>query len=281
MIAWDGVPQPPRRRLGARDWLRVGRRGVPLAVLVFGCLGLLLALRLLERPLFGARRPVTPHVTQFVCRGAFVILGMRRVRRGTPMRGPGAAVANHASWLDIFALNASKRIYFVSKDEVAGWPGIGWLARATGTIFIRRDRRREAGAQADVLAERLRLGHRLLFFPEGTSTDGRRVLPFKTPLFAAFRSDGLPEGLAIQPVTLAYHAPPGAPAAFYGWWGDRGFADHLLSVLAARRQGAVEVIYHPPLPVAAHGDRKALARAAEAAVRGGLAGAGALSEEGP
>ena len=133
----------------------------------------------------GLRRPVTPFITQFVCRGAFVVLGMRFTTQGQPLQGAGAVVANHASWLDIFALNARKRIYFVSKSEVAGWPGIGWLARATGTVFIKRDRS-AVQSQIDVFRDRLAAGHKLLFFPEGTSTDGLQVLAFKPALFAAF-----------------------------------------------------------------------------------------------
>jgi lyso-ornithine lipid O-acyltransferase len=97
------------------------------------------------------------------------------------MQHKGALVANHASWLDIFTLNACDRIYFVSKSEVAGWPGIGWLARATGTVFINRQGR-EAQMQKLLFEARLRAGHRLLFFPEGTSTDGQRVLDFKSTL---------------------------------------------------------------------------------------------------
>ncbi len=257
--------------------MRVVLRGVPMALTVFGGLLLLLLLRVVERPLFGLARPVTPYVTQGVCRAALVILGLRREVSGSVMRGTGAVVANHVSWLDIFALNASKRIYFVSKSEVSGWPGIGWLARATGTMFIRRDRR-EARDHADRIAERLGLGHRLLFFPEGTSSDGIRLLPFKTTLFAAFFDPALPKDMQVQPVTLAYHAPFGAPASFYGWWGDQGFAEHMIRMLAMPRHGRVEVIYHPPLAVADHADRKHLARAAEAAVRHGLDRAGVLTE---
>jgi 1-acyl-sn-glycerol-3-phosphate acyltransferase len=183
------------------------------------------------------------------------------------MAGRGAVVANHASWLDIFVLNAADRVYFVSKDEVSRWPGIGWLARATGTVFITR-KGSEAKEQQAIFEARLRAGHRLLFFPEGTSTDGLRVLPFKSTLFAAFFMHGLNHVLCIQPATVIYHAPPGRDARFYGWWGDTGFAPHLLTVLAGRRRGRVEVVLHPPLPVESFPDRKALAQACEAAVRG-------------
>ncbi len=270
---WRSETVPELPKPGLAGWLRAGLRGALLGVLVFGCLGLLLLVRLIERPLFGLRRPLTPWITQFVCRSAFVLLGMGYRVEGEVMAGPGAVVANHSSWLDIFALNARKRIYFVSKDEVAGWPGIGWLARATGTVFIRRDRR-EAEAQVAVLRARLAAGHKLLFFPEGTSTDGRRVLAFKPTLFAAFFDPSLRENLRVQPVSVVYEAPEGADPRLYGWWGDMAFGPHLLTTLAARRQGRVTVIYHIPVRVADFADRKALARAMEEAVRAGLTAKG-------
>lgn len=256
----------PIRPLG---WGRVVVRGLLLAALVFGGLVVLLALRLIERPLFGLRRPWTPYITQFVCRSAFYILGIKHRYEGTQMKTPGAIVANHSSWLDIFALNARKRVYFVSKSEVANWPGIGWLARATGTVFIRRDPR-EAKVQTEVFEARLLAGHKLLFFPEGTSTDGLRLLPFKPTLFQAFFAEPLRERLSVQPVTVIYEAPKGEGLRFYGWWGDMAFGPHLLKTLSAPRGGQVWIKYHRPLAVAAFEDRKALAKAAEAAVRDGL-----------
>lgn len=266
---WHGDPEPDHTKLSWRDGPRMIFRGAPLGILVFGGLILLLALRLIERPLFGLRRPVTPFITQLVCRTAFVILGIRYNRVGTPMQGAGAVVANHSSWLDIFALNASKRIYFVSKAEVAAWPGIGWLARATGTVFIKRDRR-EAASQIDVFRTRLHAGHKLLFFPEGTSTDGLQVLPFKPTLFAAFFDPALAKTLRLQAVTVKYTAPHGADARFYGWWGTMDFAPHLLATLAAKRQGQVTVIYHAPVNLADFENRKTLAKSLENSVRSGL-----------
>lgn len=273
---WRGDAAAPGRPLGAGDWTRAILRGAGLAAVNFGGLAVLLALRLIERPLFGARRPWTPHITRAVCRAALRILGIRRRTLGRPMTYPGASVSNHASWLDIFALNAGAQIYFVSKSEVSAWPGIGWLARATGTVFIRRNSR-EAPAQKTLFETRLLAGHRLHFFPEGTSTDGRVVLPFKTTLFAAFFADNLRDLLRVQPVSVIYRAPEEADPRFYGWWGDMEFGPHLLQVLAARTQGSVTVHYHEPLQVTDFADRKALARAAEEMVRMGLAEAGGVA----
>ena len=268
-MTWESDSPAEKKSIGPFGWLRVGVRAVLLALLVFGGLALLLTLRLFERPLFGLNRPWTPYITQVVCRGAFVILGVEHRAEGSQMKDAGAVVANHSSWLDIFTLNARKRVYFVSKSEVARWPGIGWLARATGTVFIKRDPR-EAKLQQEIFEARLLAGHKLLFFPEGTSTDGLRVLPFKPTLFQAFFAKPLRDRLFVQPVTVVYEAPFGETARFYGWWGDMDFGSHLLKTLSAGRGGRVTVKYHTPLRVADFSDRKALAKAAEAAVRKGM-----------
>lgn len=262
---WRDTPMA-HRPFRAGDWLRIVWRGFVLGLVTYGSLVVFLLLRLVEWPLFRQARPVTPHITQFVCRMAFVVLRLPLQVRGRPMKGVGAIVANHSSWLDIFALNAADRVYFVAKSEVAGWPGIGILARVTGTLFIRR-KTTEAKRHQEQFESRLLAGHRLLFFPEGTSTDAIRILPFKSTLFAAFLTDHLKGDLAIQPVTVIYHAPPDHDSRHYGWWGDMDFAPHLLITLAARRQGRVEVVFHAPLSVADYPDRKALAAACEAAVR--------------
>ena len=267
--SWREAPEPDHMKISPMGWIRVGLRGIPLAIIIISGLLILLTIRLIERPLFGLRRPWTPYITQCVCRSSFVILGMGYERVGSPMQGAGAVVANHSSWLDVFALNASKRIYFVSKAEVAVWPGIGWLARATGTVFIKRDHR-EASSQIDVFRTRLSAGHKLLFFPEGTSTDGKQVLPFKSTLFAAFFAPVLSEKMRLQAVTLHYSPPRGASLQFYGWWGNMDFTPHFLATLAASKQGCVTVIYHPPLKLTDFANRKILAKTLEDQVRSGL-----------
>ncbi|MDA7424419.1 lysophospholipid acyltransferase family protein [Thalassococcus lentus] len=265
---WVPPPEPSAPKVGLLGWLLVILRAPLMIVVVFGGLILLLLTRLIERPLFGVDRPVTPWITLCVCRASLVIMGLRVAQRGPVMKGRGALVANHTSWLDIFVLNSRKTIYFVSKSEVAGWPGIGWLARATGTLFIRRDRR-EARAQTQMFEERLMHGHRLLFFPEGTSTDGQQVLPFKTTLFAAFFSERLQHEMQIQAVSVVYNPPQGDEPRFYGWWGDMDFGSSLLKNLATLRHGYVEVVYHDPVRVDDHPNRKTLASHLESQVRDG------------
>ncbi|KAA2316961.1 1-acyl-sn-glycerol-3-phosphate acyltransferase [Pseudooceanicola sediminis] len=266
---WTSDQEPQEPKLDAIGWVIFCLRAVPFALICFIGLIVLLLVRLFERPLCGLNRPVTPYLQQGVCKAFFAISGIRLRRTGSPMQGPGAVVVNHSSWLDIFTLSAPMRVFFVSKAEVRSWPGIGTLARATGTLFINRDRR-EAKVQQRLFFDRLLAGHNLLFFPEGTSTDGRRVLPFKSTLFGAFFDPALRDRMQVQPVSVIYRAPEGADPRFYGWWGDMSFAGHLAKVLGARRQGMVEVIYHAPIKVADHADRKALARACEDAVRGGM-----------
>lgn len=269
MATWHGEGGITPPKVSGLAWLRVARRGLGVVgILILGVL-VLLVLRLPERALCGPRRPLTGPLVQWVCRGCLWAMGLRWRVLGQPMRGPGPAVANHSGWLDIFVLNAAMPVFFVSKDEVRTWPGINILTAVTNTHFIARDPRLATEQAAD-FAARTRAGHRLLFFPEGTSSDSLRVLPFKPTLFQAFLDPALPEGLAIQPVTAHYEAPEGTDPRFYGWWSDMDLGPHLLAVLAQKPQGRVTVVLHDPIPVAGE-TRKTLAAKAEAAVRAGLA----------
>lgn len=263
---WDDGTTPDLGVITPLGYMRAVLRGVPLILLLLIGLALTLVLRPFERLLSRQSRPITPYITVAVCTGALKCMGIGHKITGTPMRGAGAIVANHSTWLDIFALNARKRIYFVAKSEVAGWAGIGWLARATGTVFIRRNRN-EATAQIETFRARLAAGHKLLFFPEGTSTDGTRVLPFRTTLFAAFFDDALRDTMRVQPVSVIWHAPKGADPRFFGWWGGMDLGQHLLAVLVQGSQGSVEVQYHAPINVADYPNRKALSKDLEDAVR--------------
>lgn len=268
-FTWRSNEPLPEIRPERGHLLRAGLRALALvAVLMLGVIASLV-LRLIERPVFGPYRPWTPFLAQGVSRAALAILGIRREVIGTPMIESGAVVANHVSWLDILALNASDRVYFVAKSEVAGWPGIGFLARITGAVFIARDRK-QAHAQTTLLERRFQIGHRLLFFPEGSSTDGMRVLSFKSTLFQAFFRTDLRHRMHVQSVSLVYQAPKEADPRFYGWWGDMSLGAHLVQVLGDRRPGCVRIVWHPAVRVCDFADRKALAAQAEAQVRAGM-----------
>jgi 1-acyl-sn-glycerol-3-phosphate acyltransferase len=258
---WSEGPDLAPARPGLAGLARAALRGSALLVALLAGLALLLLLRLAERPLCHPRRPLTPWITVGVCRMGLRLCGLTVERRGAVPIRRGAVLANHSSWLDVLALNADVPVVFVAKSEVAGWPGIGLLARATGTVFVRREARGEARAQVAALRERLDRGECLVLFPEGTTSDGQRVLPFRPALLAA-----LGPGDLAQPVTLTWHAPPGEDPRFYGWWGAAALGPHALAVLAAP-SGRLTVTRHAPL---AGGDRKALAAEAEARIRAAL-----------
>ncbi|MFZ8879899.1 MAG: lysophospholipid acyltransferase family protein [Paracoccaceae bacterium] len=263
---WTKELEPKLSDISIFGWCIVVIRAVLMLLIILVGIVLLFIARGLERPLVGLCRPVSGQVVNWVCRIGALAIGLRMSVRGTPMTNPGAIVANHSSWLDIIVLNAAKRVFFVSKAEVSSWPGIGFLANITGTVFIRRERR-DSKLQKDLFQTRLGLGHKLLFFPEGTSTDSLRVLPFKSTLFAAFFEPKLKEKIYIQAVTVNYHAPKNQDKRFYGWWGEMDFGTHLLQSLSALPQGHVEVVFHKPRALKDYHNRKVLTADLERDVR--------------
>lgn len=206
-------------------------------------------------------------------RGCARLLGLRIERRGAAFAA-GALLANHQSWIDILALGGSAPVHFVSKAEVAGWPFFGWIGKISNTVFIER-RRGHVKSQEALLAGRAAEGQLLCLFPEGTSTDGQRVLPFKSALLGAFFADAESGRGAtmVQPVSVVYRPRRGLPRSFYGWWGKRGIFGHIWDVLCLSRGGVVEVAFHAPLDPSDFTDRKALAATAQAAVASAVAAA--------
>ncbi|MHA1528699.1 MAG: lysophospholipid acyltransferase family protein [Alphaproteobacteria bacterium] len=192
-------------------------------------------------------------------RAGLWLTGLTLVVRGTLVES-GALVSNHSSWADILTLRSAKLMYFVAKAEVRNWPGVGFITAITGTIFIER-KRSQAKQQELALRERIAARQLLVFFPEGTSTDGLRVLPFKSSLFSAFFYDHHGADLWIQPVTVRYTPAPnsGLPPNFYGWWGDMELGSHIWAVMSRSFGGRAEVIFHQPVKPQAFRDRKALA----------------------
>lgn len=266
MVTWNDAEPPSLPPLTAAERLRGGLRLVAALGLTGVCLGLFLIGRF-------ARRRVLPSsglhfaVARFWARAMLRLIGVRRRVIGTPTPGGGVWLANHASWADILALRSARTVNFVSKAEVRAWPGVGWIAAVCDTVFIER-RRSLSHEHRNALADRLRAGDLLCVFPEGTSSDGLRVLPFKSTLLAALFEPGAEAHATVQPVTVNWIAPPGQPAAFFGWWGAMSFDDHIWQVLCRSVGGGVEIVLHPPAPVSDFEDRKHLTRWAEAAVRG-------------
>ncbi len=269
MNTWNAEDPPvlPPATLAGR-MIGVLRLGT-FALLTVICLGIFVTGRYL-RPVLG--RWVTYHflTARLWSRIGLRFIGLKHVVRGKPISG-GALVANHCSWADILTLRAVRLMYFVSKAEVRDWPGVGFITIVTGTIFIER-RRSQAKQQEQILRERMGADQVLTFFPEGTSSDGLRVLPFKSSLFSAFFLDHHGADLAIQPVTIRY-APASEsrlPANLYGWWGDMGLGGHVLAVMSRSFGGTAEITFHSPVKAAEFPDRKALAAHCETVVRGGL-----------
>ena len=263
---WRSDHPPPVTTIGWLGWVLVGVRGMALLILMITGLAVLALVRLGEAILANSARPMSRQIPWIVCRLSLALVGIRLFRTGRFDHAAQVIVANHASWLDILVLNALGPMTFVSKSEVAGWAGIGYLARATGTLFIARDRK-QARQQEAMIRHRLAQGQRLTLFPEGTSSDGLRVLPFKPTLFAAlFATDS---HRMVQPVSIRYLSPEGLDQRFYGWWGAMDFGPHALTVLAQTRHGTVRVVLADALDSSAFADRKALALACETAVRQG------------
>ncbi len=204
------------------------------------------------------------------------IMGVRinQIGRRTDER-PALILSNHASWLDISVLSAVAPLVFVSKSEVANWPIFGMLAKLQRTIFIERERRHKTGAAARSMADRLRGGDAVLLFPEGTSSDGIRILPFRSALIGAVHhaigDSSHYDRVTVQPVSVAYVRFGGiqigrALRDKVAWYGETDLVPHLLGVIA---QGAVDVTvtWGEPVAYGMNTDRKQIARDAENAVR--------------
>lgn len=201
------------------------------------------------------------------------LLGFRVRVHGRAAQMPTLFVANHASYLDIPVLGSVIPASFVAKSEVADWPMIGTMARMQNTVFIERKAAR-ANTHRNALRERLEMGHSLILFPEGTSSDGKRTLPFKSTLFSIVEED-LPTGPArIQPVSVTCSEIGGLPMGrdwrlYYAWIGDMTLVKHLWDVFKIGHF-TVDVIFHEPVTIHEFGNRKALSAHCQRAVAGGV-----------
>ncbi|HSM88227.1 MAG TPA: lysophospholipid acyltransferase family protein [Candidatus Limnocylindrales bacterium] len=139
----------------------------------------------------------------------------------------GMIVSNHLSYLDILVFSAVSHCVFVAKREVKAWPGVGWIASLGGTIYIDRSRRTDTHSIQPEIQAALAGGVRLVVFPEGTSSDGSRVLPFHSSLF----QPAVDLNTAITPAAIAYAIPDGDPATEACYWGDMTLATHFLTLL--------------------------------------------------
>jgi 1-acyl-sn-glycerol-3-phosphate acyltransferase len=172
-----------------------------------------------------------------------------------PVPRSGLLVCNHLSYLDVIALAALTPAVFVAKREVRSWPVFGALARMAGTLFIHREMRSDTARLAPELARLLDAGALVVLFPEGTSSDGREVLPFRSSLLEA----AVWRGTAVHTAYLEYELDGGDPGAEACFWGTMTLVPHLLNLLGKARVRAKVVFNEMPVRSA---DRKELARAA-------------------
>lgn len=208
--------------------------------------------------------------------------GIRITVIGEPVRDRGVLmVANHSGYWDVVVLGTVTPVSFVAKSEVSSWPFFGMMARLQRSVFVERARRSRAGEARDVLRERLLDGDALVLFPEGTSTDGNRVISFKSALMGAAETTlgvdehGQVEHVPVQPVSITYVAVHGIPLGrenrpLFAWYGDMDLLPH---VWEAFKTGPFDVVieFHPPLVAKPGCGRKQIAALAEAAVRQGQA----------
>jgi len=241
----------------------VAGRGAAI-VLLFGAV--LLPQLLLTA--IGRRSLIPPHFL----RAIGWLAGLRVRRKGRPASGKLLLVANHTSWLDILALAGASRSAFVAQGGLAGHRFLKWLCEQNDTLFISRDRRGTVAGQVALLREAL-ARRRMTIFPEGTTSDGTALLPFKSALLSAVENAG---DVTVQPVALDYEDAPAI-----AWHGAETGGANVLRILARTRPIRVTARFLPPLAGPELADRKAMAAAAQQRIGEALALPPALPESPP
>jgi len=167
------------------------------------------------------------------------LLRMRVAVQGTPPQAPFFLVSNHLSYLDIVAFASQMDSVFIAKSEVALWPILGYLCQCMGTIFIKRNSRKDVLRVNSLIERALRSGKGLLLFPEATSGAGAEVLPFHTALL----EPPVKEGYPVSYATLTYQTPTGQPPAYLSvcWWGEMPFLSHFYELLQLKSLDATLV----------------------------------------
>ncbi len=196
-------------------------------------------------------------------------VGIRVV--GTPAQQGGDGrpvvyVSTHSSWLDVPVLGARLQASFIAKEEIGQWPVVSWIAALGRTVYVRR-KRTSTVRERDEMRQRLAAGDNLILFPEGTTSDGSRVLPFRSAFLSIAEVPVLADGRTalVQPVSLVYDRIAGMPAgrasrSLFAWVGDQDLASHFVRLAQARGMRAT-ILLHPPIDPAAFNSRKALTEA--------------------
>lgn len=222
----------------------------------------------LEKLRLPGRRAISVRYYRALC----AVLRVRIRVVGTPMRDtPTLILSNHVSWLDIPVISAIMPIAFVAKREVAAWPIVGIAAKLLRTVFVDRTRRLQTSEVNSEIARRLTEGDPVVLFAEGTSSDGNRVLEFRSALVGAVTQLDAAHQVMLQPLSIGYTHIQGLPMGrqlrpLVAWYGDIDFTPHFTQFL---RRGAVDVTvtFGQPIPYDGESDRKAVARELESTVR--------------
>ena len=225
-----------------------------------GLLGLLLLMvppHLIAK-IGGRRSPWPPRFLGAAAR----IIGVRAIVEGAPLSPRTLAIANHLSWLDILILGGATGTAFVSKADIATAPLVGWLADQNHTLYVERADRSDAFGQVRRIAEGIERDMPLTIFPEGTTGDGRSLLPFRPTLLAAVAPAA--SGTAVRPIAIDY----GAAGPGIAWHNGESGIDNALRLLGRRGTLPVTVRLLDALPPG--DDRKAMARHAQAAIGAAL-----------
>jgi lyso-ornithine lipid O-acyltransferase len=191
---------------------------------------------------------------------------------GTPVRDRAVLfVSNHVSWADIVIIGSIVPVAFVAKREVRDWLLVGVTAKVQRTVFVDRARRHQAGEAAAEIVRRIESGVSVVLFAEGTSSDGNRVLPFRSALLGAMDAGSGGDRILTQPMSISYTGQHGIPMGrqhrpLVAWYGDLDFLPHIKAFI---EKGAVDALVTYGEPVAADRqiDRKAMTKRLETAVR--------------
>lgn len=193
------------------------------------------------------------------------IAGARVTKIGTPLRRDVFFIANHVSWIDILSLAGASGTAFVAKAELSEVPVISWLCRLNRTVFVKRENRMGVAEQINALREALADNWSVTVFPEGTTTDGQSLLPFKTSMLSVLEPP--PPGVLVQPVLIDYGTEVGDDI---GWIGEEGGVNNARRVLG--RKGSFELKLHflEPFSPEEFRGRKAIGARARAAIEAAL-----------
>lgn len=256
--AWDLRVAAARGALtpvSIAGWIRISGRALALVLLMIVFVPLHFTYRIFA---YGSPFPM------LFLRYAGRVSGARVKVEGTHLKRDVFYVANHVSWIDILSLAGASGTAFVAKAELAQSPLVGWLASLNRTVFVKREHRMGVAEQINALKEALADNWSVTVFPEGTTTDGRSLLPFKTSMLSVLEPP--PPGVLVQPVLLDY----GEVAEWIGWIGEEGGLNNAKRVLSRKGTFELRVKFLEPFSPGDFRGRKAISKEARRRIEDAL-----------